>query len=105
MSQWQLELDIVDDWKKCLNDEITFYQLATSITTKLKKLKIPKGWPEYIEDEKNIVIQHFSDIFVEESSENIVEEFDNVMSLLYDWADISLDGNFGGKKVCWVKTF
>ena len=100
MTKWQRKIDISNEWNKRQNNEITLEQLSKTIANKLKKLKpFNDGDIDFQKDE---LVDYFNDFKDHEG----VEEFDNLMSMLYDWGDISLGGPdfFNIKKVCWVNT-
>jgi len=48
--------------------------------------------------------EEFLEIF-EDGEDGIEDEFEYYMDKLYDIADLSLDGRFGGAKLCWINTF
>jgi len=108
MSDWQRTLDIHESWVKAEKDELPAHILAKEIAEKLRALK---PFPEnsdansvtnYINWKLDEVAREFENIAEEE--EDDTEWFDIAMYELYNWADISLDGRFGGKKNCWVRT-
>jgi hypothetical protein len=92
MTKWKHTIDISQDWKMAENGSITPQQISKNIAEKLRGLKV-------------------NDIFQQEEHEDIIDEleclseddmatfndFDVVMSRLYDWADY--------EKTCWIKTF
>lgn len=95
MSQWMNRLDLKDLWKKHRNDEITIEEIGKEIAKRIRKLKCYKTQEETLEE----IALNFENI-----SDNDVEEFDGILSDLYDWADTPLDNKFGGKKMCWIAT-
>lgn len=107
MSQWQRTLDLQESWVKAVNDELPVHVLAKEIAEKLRALKplvepgedSQESWANFKLDD---VAREFENIAEEESDD--VQWFDFAMSELYDWANISLDNQFGGKKNCWVRT-
>jgi oligoendopeptidase F len=94
MSQWQSRLDLKDLWKKRDEGSISIKELAQEVAKRIRKNKFYKKYEEVLEE---IAIAF-------EDCEEDVEEFDNILNDLYDWADIPLDNNFGGKKICWIST-
>jgi len=100
MSNWQRTLDISTEWKAAGEDKITPQVLAEAIATKLEMLK--KFNIVGIDSEKDYLIERFKDIVEDPDAD--FDDLDTVMSDLYDWGDISLDTQWAGKKVCWVKT-
>lgn len=117
MADWQFKLDFKDFWR---NEEMPLFERSELVVERIKNL-IPeirerakglehfKAWKQFREtlndmaDElENDVLPMFEEL-VEMKSED-VEDFDNALSYLYDWADAPLDNNWGGKKMCWVST-
>ena len=99
MSKWKTKLKIAEEFQQAKRGEITGQALAGLIAQKLEKLRSFSD--SYIEEEKDSIVDEFKE-FSEEGGEN--GEFDYIFEKLYDWADISLDGKFGGEKVCWIET-
>src|SRR5687768_8620018 len=102
MADWQRTLDIVDIWNQAQDEEITPQQLAAIIAKRLDKLQ--NFHDSVIDGIKSHLIEQFKLLSENEDTED-EDEFNILMNDLYNWADISLDGKFGGKKVCWIKTF
>jgi hypothetical protein len=101
MAQWQRTLDIARAWKAHDADELTIQELAGIIAAGLRKM-VP--FPQVLVDEAR---REIADTFesLEQEEDVDVDDFDATMADLYDWGDQSLDGQWNGKKVCWVKTF
>jgi hypothetical protein len=100
MANWQRKLSLKDIYHKQNEDGfVNFTELAHEIASRLGKLE--KFNINDIDEEKERLIQYFNDF----SDLQDCEDFDFLMSDLYDWADTSLNGIFAGKKVCWVETF
>ncbi len=102
MANWQIRLDIKDDWNLASERKISAKELASRVANKLQSLKSIKGFPE-IEDEKQELIEELLG-FSEDPGELDFNDFDGVMSRLYDWADTPLDNNWPRKRVCWIAT-
>lgn len=101
MSNWQRTLNLVDVWKQATAQEVTAQQVATTIANRLEALKdFDNG---YVDNIKFELVESFQDFASDESAD--FDDLDYLLEELYNWADISLDNKFGGKKVCWVKTF
>lgn len=105
MSQWQQTIDITGKVNDLSDGNISQQEFAKIILAKLKKAKDFNN-----EDEKylrELVIEEFENI--SESEDELPNHehcwFNYAMELLYNWADYSLDGKFGGKKVAWIKHF
>lgn len=100
MSDWQRTIDITREFQQAKAKEITYVDLAKVIVSKLKSL--PSFSEEFIDENKEQLIEELEGYVLEES--NDVDDLDGILTELYDWGDISLDGKFGGKKVCWIAT-
>ncbi len=100
MSQWMRTLDISKEWQEAKDGSITPKQLATVIANKLSGLSSLAALNVESDWEKEDLIEAFRDFSPDDSKDS----FDSLMEELYDWADISLDGQYIGKrKVCWIK--
>jgi hypothetical protein len=101
MADWQRTLDLADLWQAEANGEMTTSEVAAKLAERLKALK-PFG-VESVDSERDDLVEEFTSMG--EDPETDSDDFNYVMDQLYDWADTSLDGRVGGKKVCWIKTF
>lgn len=102
MTDWQRTLDVSEAWQQAKNDEIDVQKLAARVADKLEAL-MPLS-DEEIEEDRLSLVSEFREL--SESTDFItIEDFDSLWDSLYDWADMSLDSHWNGKKVCWVKTF
>jgi len=105
MAQWQLKLILKDFWDK-YPEELTLQQVSQKLLERMNELRpeVEKRFPDYLDDFDNS-IEDF-ELFAEDDSMNEEEEeFNYRLDNLYDWADISLDNTFGGKKLCWIELF
>lgn len=98
MAQWIRTLDIADAWEQAKDGEIGSKELAVIIAKKLEDFGLVN------DDELDQIILEFKE-YAEYAEEGDIDEFDSIMSSLYNWADIPLDDKWNGKKNCWVKTF
>jgi hypothetical protein len=96
MANWQRELDISNAFRQAQDGEIANEELAAEIAKKL--LALPPFDIAMIDLEREDIADDFAHF------EGDVDEFDHLMDRLYDWADTSLDGEWNGRKVCWVRT-
>ncbi len=104
MADWQRTLDISNSWELVSEGEITYQELAKEIAYKLNLLKpFSNKYDTYIDYRKNELIEEFE--ILAEEEDDIKDELNYTISCLYDWGDFSLDDKFGGKKVCWIRTF
>lgn len=101
MANWQRTIDISESWKLAQEYEISLQELSKEILEKLVALRPFDN--EDVEYVKSMLIEEFE--ILADDEETDTGWFDYTMGKLYDWADTSLDGKFGGKKVCWIKTF
>ena len=97
MSNWVNRLDLKDLWKARDEASLTVEEVAKEIAKRIRKLRCYKKYEETLEE---IAVQF------EYCSES-VEEFDGILSDLYDWADTCLFTPRGQiqRKMCWVATF
>ena len=91
---------------------------ARKLMSDLKKAKeyyktcprLSKDQKEYCDEEVDITIQNleeFIECWVDDPDPDMSDmrnEWHYFFNGVYDWADISLDNKFGGKKMAWVKT-
>ena len=103
MADWQRSLDLSDIWNKFKGDERNqpVEKLAGIIADRLEKLE-PFGI-DHVDGERDQLVEELRGF--SQGQDDDRNEFDWIMGALYDWADRSLDGRFGGKKVCWINTF
>ena len=95
MAQWQRKLDLTDVWES--------EDIPLIARTAAKRLKLMLPLPdENLDYEREEFIDEFEAL--SEDPDADTSDFDDVLRRLYDWGDISLDGKFNGKKVCWVAT-
>ena len=97
MANWMRTLDMRDVWA---SDDIP--KIARTAAKRLKKLLPFVGEPE-IENQKEDLILGLEDLASDPTA--TARDFDYIWNDVYDWADASLDGNWNGKKVCWIKMF
>ena len=104
MANWQFELDFRSFWKK---EEAPVFEIAEKVSERINKLlpKIRKRSEVYqdLADDLEYDILPLFDELVEFKSEN-VDDFDNALEQLYDWADTALDNEWPLKRLCWVAT-
>ena len=101
MAQWQRTLAIKDEWQAAQNGEITQQKLAGVIADRLNVIGSYAN--EYVENLRQELVEQFLGFSEDETAD--VRDFDYLMSDLYDWADMKLDDQWNGKKVCWIATF
>lgn len=97
MSNWVNRLDLKDLWKAKDENKLTIQELAKEVA---KRIKNKYFYDRYKDELEDIVINF-------ETCSDDVEEFDSILSDLYDWADTPLATPIGQmqRKMCWVATF
>ncbi len=106
MTDWQRTLNLLPEWERAQDNEISPQQMAGVISKRLLDLEPFSGDDFGIDHERVVMAEAFEDLST--GTEAGAEEFDALMSDLYDWADTRLDdgvGLFGAKMACWVRTF
>ena len=101
MSDWQRKVDFSAYTEKYDEGELSIQEFAKIVAEKLKGL--PTFENEYINTQLEEIIWSFEDLAEDEEEDFGEDNFNYLLSDLYDWGDISLDGKFGGKKVCWIQ--
>ena len=105
MANWQRKVDFSAYTEKYDEGELSIQEFAKIVAEKLKGLR--KFKDEYINNQLEEIIWSFEDLaedLAEDEEEDFGEDnFNYLLNDLYDWGDISLDGKFGGKKVCWIQ--
>jgi hypothetical protein len=96
MAKWQRTLDIRDVWDS--GDIPLVANIAADRLAHLARFD-----DENLEDEKQNLADELRDL--SEDPKATANDFDDVWSRVYDWADRSLDSQWNGRKVCWIKTF
>lgn len=101
MANWEYTLDITEEFKSCKAKEITIKELVVSIVEKLKGFNIKNDF------ELDDIIWEFENL-IKSANKIQVDEFDEVLEMLYDWGDQRIDDcdvwNLGSKKMCWIAT-
>lgn len=96
MARWQRTLDLKDVWE---SKDLSL--IARTIAQRLTEIEPLEN--EHSETLRQELIENFSDLADEPAPD--VDDFDDLMDKLYDWADTRLDNKpLGGKRVCWVAT-
>jgi hypothetical protein len=125
MAKWQFTLELGDFYHLYDPDGdggITLIELSQKVADRIKKLVIEiRGKSErtkklrvknmafaetisdMADDLENDILPLFEEL-VETENED-VDDFDYAMGQLYDWADVKLDNDWAGKRMCGVNTF
>jgi hypothetical protein len=101
MAKWMRTLDIVNEWEQAQEYELAPQELAAIIAERLNNLQNFND--SMIDGIKSHLVEEFKHFSQSEYLDD--NDFNKLMNNLYNWADISLDSKFGGKKVCWIKIF
>jgi hypothetical protein len=102
MANWQRTLRLNPEWEQAQEHEISTQELAGAVATKLKLLKPFKAEWDDINTERDDIADEFLNLAEDEAATQ--QNFNYVMQSLYDWGDQRLDGDWNGKKVCWIDT-
>lgn len=95
MSNWLNRLDLKDLWVAKEKEIITIQDLGTEVSKRIKKLKCYKKEIDILEE----IAYNFSNVLD-------VEDFDGILSELYDWGDMLIDHKgIMANKMCWIATF
>lgn len=104
MANWQNRLELKDLWKHHEEGTKTVQEIAKEIAKRLeklqKKLEKSKELKEYGYELDDIIATF-------EFCNEDVEEFDQCLDDLYNWADTPLPTKKGmmQRKLCWIATF
>lgn len=101
MSVWQRKLDFSACTEKYDEGELSIQEFAKIVIEKLKGLRDFDDFD--IDCAKDDLIFEFEDLAEDKDEVYGEDDFNHALSRLYNWGDISLDGKFGGKKVCWIQ--
>lgn len=97
MANWKRHMSVEDVWET--ND---IHLIAQAASERLKVLTPFTDYP-FIEDRRIELVSELESF--SKDPDVTVADFDSLWNDLYDWGDISLDGNWNGEKVCWIATF
>lgn len=103
MAKWERKLDLAPEWQQAEDHEIAVQQLATVVAKRLEALQPFVGENESLEREKQVLVEEFQDLSEDEDADT--DDFDILLTALYDWADTSLDDNWNGRKACWISRY
>lgn len=96
MSNWIHKLNLKDLWKAQEEGKLTTQELGKKVAKRIREAFFYKKY----EKELMVIAHEFENI------EDDVEEFDELLNDLYDWADFPLPTPPGEmqRKRCWVAT-
>lgn len=96
MANWQRTLDVKDVWE---SDDISL--IAKTAADKLRQLA---PFSEKSVEEERLFLADKLEL-LSKDTDITPYDFDLIWREVYDWGDTSMDSNWNGKKVCWIKTF
>lgn len=102
MANWQRKLVLNPEWEQAQEHEITIHELALSIAKKLRALRPFKSEFDDLNEEREDLAETFE--CLAEDTAATRANFNYEMDSLYSWGDQRLDGDWNGKKVCWIDT-
>lgn len=107
MTNWQRKLDLKEEWKEAENGIINPQKMGKIIAAKLRILpRFDNPWV-FLDIRKEEIIADFEAM----SEEDSWEDFDDILTDLYNWGDISIENEDDlvpfplRKKCCWVEIF
>ena len=100
MANWQRVLKLGPEFVKARDGELPIWELARVTAGRLKAIA---PIDDALDAEREDLIYDF-ELIAKDRDDASREEFDDVMARLYDWADTPLDGEWNGKKLCWIDT-
>lgn len=102
MADWQRKLILNPEWGQAQRHEISTQELARSVAIKLRKLAPFEDGDDEYNLEREGLVEEFDGLADDKTATQT--DFNYVMQSLYDWGDQRMDGDWNGKKVCWVDT-
>ena len=99
MAKWIYKLELKDLWEAKEEGKISISELGKAIADRIRNSKFFK---------RKIHEEALIDLVLEfDDCSDDVEEFDDILAQLYDWADTPLRTTRGEmqRKMCWVNTF
>jgi hypothetical protein len=102
MANWQRNIRLNPEWEQSKDGQITYQQLAAAIAKKLRALRPFKAELDDINEQLDTIASEFEGMADDASTS--ADDIDSVMHDLYDWGDMRLDGEWNGKRVCFVDT-
>jgi len=102
MADWQTKIDFSKQKNKFQSGEIELKELVKAVIDEINRVlpSVEKINSDLASDLECEILPMFEELAEFEID---VDDFDNALEYLYDWADTSLDDKFGGKKMCWIK--
>ncbi len=104
MADWQRTIHLNPEWDKALNEEISPQEMAGIVAKRLASLSPLTGSVALAIAElvRGQLIEEFEQLAKDEDAGD--NEFNELMTQLYDWGDRTLDNHWNGKKVCFIDT-
>ncbi len=101
MADWQRKLEIADLHNGYRAGTVSVSDLASGVADRLAKLSAFNN--EDLDTERDEIVEEFR-CLSKENDPNI-DDYDEVLERLYNWADTPLSNDWNPQKVCWVATF
>lgn len=99
MANWILTLRVGDDRLAFEKGKIDLKELTARYAKELRRKVdyVRRAWGDDLADDAEDIAHDF------EKMVETVEEFDDALERLYNWADTTLDVSWPRKKLCWVE--
>jgi len=107
MANWQYRINFTDS-REAYDKDGDLQKMALAHVIKIKELiesvkkDLRRTIREMAKELENEILPMFEE--VAENEDMDVDDYDNALECLYDWADTPLDRQWAGKKMCWVET-
>lgn len=105
MTDWKHTLDITDLHESYQRGDMIIDEVAKEVAKRLRALVTENKPPieQYLIDQANVIADSL------EHEIEVVEQYDNLLNNLYEWADTvmphGMDVKFSNiPKLCWIKT-
>jgi len=103
MANWQRVLNVSKE-RAQFNEDSDQHAYCLAVATKLREMtpfpSVNKRY-EMVEKQRLLLADEFESMG--KDPETDVPDVHELEERLFNWADQSLDGNWNGKKVCWVE--
>ena len=106
MAHWVKKIDLKDVWNKAENEEISILELTKVIVERISVIHYSKKDSESFEklnQDLEEIIGWFEDLIEDENED--ADEFDSVLSELYDFGDRTISNNkpfHDADKALWI---
>lgn len=97
MANWQRTLELSDVY----HHDKPICELSGIVADRLRKIKVPDD-EDALADQQEEIASDFE--MLAKDPKATANEFDEIMSELYDWADTPFDDGWPCRRLCWVNT-